>query len=160
MKKFLSLLLAVPMLAMLASCDDDDTKDIPDVNISIEYTGGSLSDGTMYVVQGDELDITALKVTPAAGTGQATLANVTYFLDGYPFFATGISPWGVTIDTSDIAVGSHTLSVRAQILQVDKSLGFGIFNYPIDVVSSSSDLPSDSGSGSDTPAQTISETAE
>ncbi len=42
MKKFLSLFLALPMLAFVASCDDDDSK-VPDVSVSIEYSGGTLS---------------------------------------------------------------------------------------------------------------------
>ena len=72
MKKFLSLFLALPMLAFVASCDDDDSK-VPDVSVSIEYSGGTLTDGVLTVVEGDTLKIEGLKVTPAPGTGEAVL---------------------------------------------------------------------------------------
>lgn len=161
MKKFLSLFLAIPMLAMLASCDDDDNENkIPDVSVSIEYSNATMVDGVLTVEQGTDLVIDALKVTPAPGTGDATLGNTFFYLDGVPFFATGVAPFGCTVPTSDLAEGEHVLNVRTQILQVGKSLAFGAFRYTLNVVPATSD-PSDpdsgSNSGSDTPALVITE---
>ena len=159
MKKFFSLLLAVPMLAMLASCDDDNSNDLPDVSVSIEYSGASMQDGILTIEQGDTLTIDALKVTPAEGTKEAALGNVVYYLDGYPFFATGIAPHGCKILTSNLSEGDHTLSVHAQILQVDRPMGYGLFRYTMKVVAPSEDngTPTTPDSGTDTPATTISD---
>ncbi|MBD5251627.1 MAG: hypothetical protein HDR97_05925 [Bacteroides sp.] len=165
MKKFLSLFLAIPMLAMMASCDDDNEKNIPDVSVSIEYSGGEMVDGVLTVEQGTDLVIDALKVTPAPGTGEATLGNTVFYLNGLPFFATGVAPHSCVISTTDLPLGDYTLSVHAQIYQVDKSIGFGTFRYTMRVVAPTTD-PSDpdsgtdsgSGSGSDTPALVITDT--
>ncbi|MCI9172100.1 hypothetical protein [uncultured Duncaniella sp.] len=156
MKKFLYLLLALPMFASMAACDDDDNN-IPDVSVSIEYSGGTLNDGVLTVVQGDTLKIEGLKVTPAPNTGKAMLGQTTYFFDGRPFFTTAIAPFGVDIVTDDLAVGNHTLSVNSQIFQEGKSIGWGVFSYKLDIVEAPEDQPGDTGGGTDTPEQTITE---
>ena len=159
MKKFFYLLLALPLFASLAACDDDE-KSIPDVNVSIEYSGATLNDGVLYVVKGDTLKIEALNVTPAPGTGKAMLGQTTYAWDGRSFFTTGIAPFGVNIVTDDMAEGPHTLSVKSQIFQVDKSLGWGIFNYKVEVVAAPEDQPGDVGAGNVVPETTISQSAD
>lgn len=156
MKKIFSLLLAVPMLAMLASCDDDNANDLPDVSVSIEYSGASMEDGVLTIEQGQTLTIDALKVTPAEGTKEAVLGNVVYYLDGFPIFATGIAPHGCSISTENLSEGEHTLSVHAQIFQLDRPMGYGLFRYTMNVVAPSGDSGTNTpGSGSDTPATTI-----
>lgn len=158
MKKLLSMLFVLPLIALMVSCDDDD-KNIPDVSLSIDYSGATLNDGVLYVVQGDTLSIDSLIITPAPGTGKAIFGNVTYSVDGIPFYRVGISPWDVSIITDNMSLGTHTLGVSAQIFQVDKSVGFGIFTYKFEVVASPDDQPDDTGSGSDTPQAMISETS-
>lgn len=148
------------MLAMFTACDDDDDKNIPDVSLSIQYSGGTLEDNTLYVVEGDVLTIDALNVTPAPGTGKAVLGNTTYFMDGVPFYVTGVAPYSVSIDTSDLAVGPHTLGVHAQIFQIDKSIGWGIFTYKLQIVESTDDQPDDTGGGTDVAPATITESAD
>lgn len=156
MKKIFSLLLAVPMLAMLASCDDDNSNDLPDVSVSIEYSGATMEDGVLTIPQGQTLTIDALKVTPAEGTPEAALGNVVYYLDGFPIFATGIAPHGCSISTENLSEGTHTLSVHAQVLQVDRPMGYGLFRYTMQVVAPSEDNGGTTpDSGTDTPATTI-----
>ncbi len=159
MKKFLSLFLALPMLAFVASCDDDDSK-VPDVSVSIEYSGGTLTDGVLTVVEGDTLKIEGLKVTPAPGTGEAVLGVTTYFLDNIPFLTTSISPFAVDIDTEGMKEGTHYLRVNTQIFQVNKSIGWGIFQYKLNIVASPDDQPGDTGGGTDTPEQTITDSVD
>ena len=158
MKKFFSLLLAVPMLAMLASCDDDNSNDLPDVSVSIEYSGASMEDGVLTIPQGQTLTIDALKVIPAEGTQEAALGNVVYYLDGFPIYATGIAPHGCEISTENLSEGAHILSVHAQILQVGRPMGYGLFRYTMQVVAPSEDNGTTPG-GSDTPATTINDSA-
>ena len=75
MKRFLYLLLALPLLGFIAtSCSDDD--DLPDVTLSMDYSGATLTDGVFTVEQGDTLKINALKVIPAEGTKPATLGQI------------------------------------------------------------------------------------
>ncbi len=159
MKKLLSLFLAIPMLAVLASCDDDNANDIPDVSVSIEYSGATMEDGVLTIEQGQTLTIDALKVTPAEGTKEAALGNVVYYLDGFPIFATGIAPHGCEISTANLSEGEHILSVHAQILQVGRPMGYGLFRYTMNVVAPSGDDNNTTtpGSGSDTPTLSISD---
>lgn len=161
MKKLFYLLLALPLMSLLSACDDDDNK-IPDVSISIDYDASTatLTDGTFYVVKGETFKINGLVVTPAPGTGKAVLGNTTYFLDGLPFYTTGIAPFGVEIGTSDIEEGLHTLSVNTQIYQVDKSLGWGVFEYKLAIVAAPEDQPGDEGGGTDVPDATISDSVD
>ncbi|MDE6371660.1 MAG: hypothetical protein K2K92_09250 [Duncaniella sp.] len=148
MKKFLYLLMALPMLIMTTACsDDDDTDRIPQISVTVDYEGGTLNDGTFYVEQGETLDITALVVTPAEGTGKATLGQTTYYMDGVPFYTTPIEPWGCTIPTENLSVGKHILSVKAQVFQIDKSIGWTIFEYPLVVEEPQATLPDDQGAG-------------
>lgn len=156
MKKFYSLLLVLPLLAILWSCDDDD-KSIPEVSLTIEYSGGTLNDGTLYVVKGETLKIDALIVKPAPGTGNAVLGQTTYFWDGTPFYTTGVAPFSVEIDTTDMTEGNHTLSVNSRIFQEGKSLGWGIFRYKVVIVSAPEDQPGDEGGGTDIPDATFSD---
>jgi len=156
MKKFYFLLLALPLLALLSACDDDD-KSIPEVSLSIKYSGGTLNDGTLYVVAGETLKIEALIVKPAPGTGNAALGQTTYFWDGKPFYTTGVAPFSVDIDTSEMSEGDHKLSVNTQIFQEGKSLGWGIFRYKVVVVAAPEDQPGDEGGGTDVPDATFSE---
>lgn len=159
MKKLYYLLLALPLLALLSACDDDD-KSLPEVSLSIEYSGGTLNDGKLYVVQGEPLKIDALIVKPDPGTGKAALGQTTYFWDGYPFYTTGLVPFAVVIDTSDMAEGEHTLTVNTQIFQEGKSLGWGIFQYKVVIVAAPEDQPGDEGGGTDAPDATISDSVD
>ena len=57
MKKILyALLLALPFA--LSSCSNDD--ELPEVNISVDYSGATEVDGVYYVIEGEELMARAL----------------------------------------------------------------------------------------------------
>ena len=147
MKKFFYLLLALPLFASLAACDDDG-KNIPDVSISLEYSGATLNDGALYVVKGETLAIEGINVTPAPGTGKATLGQTTYLWDGVPFY------------TTDMSEGPHTLTINAQIFQIDKSTGWGVFQYKVVIVPDTDNQPDDEGGGTDVPETTIAESVD
>lgn len=134
MKKFLYFLLALPLLAFVASCSDDD-KDLPQVSISVDYTGAVEEDGVLVVTQGQPFTIDAIKATSLNGK-KTTLGNTTYYLDGEPFYATGVAPFGCEIDTDLLPVGDHVLSFYTQVFQVDKEVGFSLYGLKIKVVPS------------------------
>ena len=55
MKKLLFLLLALPLLGLAVSCDDDDN--LPKVDITFSYTNGTVVGSQVYVVKPDTLYI-------------------------------------------------------------------------------------------------------
>lgn len=158
MKKFLYLLLVMPFLCALSACDDDDN--IPQVNLSIDYKGATLQDGVLYVVQGEPLEITALRAIPDEGTKAATISSATYYWDGIPAERIFASPFPVTVNTTDMEVGRHTLGVYANVLQVDKSIGFAAADFPVVIVASSDELPGDAGGGTINPDTRMTRTEE
>lgn len=146
MKKFFYLLL-LPLLAVMVTACDDDDKDLPDVTLSIEYSGATEQDGVLTIEQGQVLTIDALKVTPAEGTKQATLGQTIYYLDGIPFYSTVVVPFATEINTTDMEIGEHTLGVRTTVYQVDKEIGFALAQFDFMVTEpTTSDTPDD-GSG-------------
>ncbi len=150
MKKLFYLFL--PLLAiMVTSCDNDD-KDLPNVTLSIEYSGATEQDGVLSIEQGQTLTIDALTVTPAEGTKQATLGQTIYYLDGVPFFSTVTVPFATEINTTNLELGSHTLAVRTTVYQVGKEIGFALaqFNFVV-TESTSDDTSDDSTTGTLTP---------
>lgn len=155
MKRILYLLLVLPLLGLVSSCSDD--KDLPQVSLSIDYTGATEADGSLYVVQGDTLNITALRAIPAEGTKTATLGVVAYFWDGIPQGRTALSPFPISINTTDMEIGKHYLGVNATVLQVDKEVGFAIAQFPVTVVASQSDMPGEEDGGTINPDTRISD---
>ncbi len=140
MKKFLYLLLVLPLLGVFTSCDDDD-KDLPNVSLAIDYSGGTEENGVVNVVQGNTLEINALKAIPAEGTKEATLTNVVYFLDGVPVGRTDIMPFAININTTELEVGEHYLGVQATVLQVGKSVGFAVARFKFNVLPNDTQEP-------------------
>lgn len=70
-----------------------------------------LQDGVLYVVQGEPLEITALRAIPDEGTKAATISSATYYWDGIPAERIFASPFPVTVNTTDMEVGRHTRSL-------------------------------------------------
>lgn len=152
MKKFLYLLLLPLMALAVTSCDNDD-KDLPNIKLSIEYSGATEADGDLFVEQGQTFNVDALIVTPNEGTKKATLGQTIYYLDGVPFYSTVVDPFAVEINTTGLDLGEHTLGVRTTVYQVDKEIGFALatFKFMVTQPTSGDDNSSDEGSGILTP---------
>lgn len=148
MKLFLYLLLALPLLGIFAASCSDDDKDLPNVTLSMEYSGATYADGVFTVEQGDTLSIDALKVIPAEGTKEATLGPVTYYLDNLLLGTTPVEPFAIAIPTDNLPVGKYVLQASANIFQVGKSVGFGVFAYKINVIENQNTGDDDSGNNS------------
>lgn len=124
----------LPVMALaFSSCDNDD-KNLPDVNLSIEYSGATEADGDLFVEQGQTFNVDALIVTPAEGTKKATLGQTIYYLDGVPFYSTVVDPFAVEINTTGLDLGEHSLGVRTTVYQVDKEIGFALATFKFMVV--------------------------
>lgn len=154
MKRILYLLLMIPLLGFIvSSCDDD--KDLPQVSLALDYEGGTEQDGTIYVVQGDTLEITGLRAIPAEGTKAATVTNVRYSFDGVPIGAYPVSPFEFGIPTADLKLGKHSIGVVATVLQVDKEIGFAVTQFPVEIVADDTQQPGEGDSGTITPETRI-----
>ncbi len=147
MKRFLYLLLLLPLLAGVSSCSDDDDNDIPQVNLSLNYSGATVEDDVFYVVSGDPFVINSLTAVPVEGTKAAVVSAATYYWDGQPFYYTPVSPFTVSIDTEMLRPGRHTLGIYANILQVGKPAGFAVADFPVMIVERPEEQPGDQASG-------------
>lgn len=144
MKKFLYLLLVLPLVTLLAACsDDDNSKDLPEVSMNLQYSGAVMDNHQLYAVKGDTITIQNVSVTPLPGTKKATLGEVTYAFDGLPFFRSIVTPYTAQIVTNNLPVGKYSFTVVATVFQVDKEIAFATFTYPVNIVATASELPGD-----------------
>lgn len=137
MKKLLYLLLLLP-LGFLASCDSDN--DLPDVDITVTFDNVVEGEDAIYVVKGDTLKIESV-TCKGNDNKQAMVNEVTYVLDGFPLGTSIIAPYGATIATDNFSAGKFLLGLRMNVLQVDKSLAFGVISFGFKVVDSADELP-------------------
>lgn len=139
MKKYLLYLLVVPLLATLVSCDSDD--DFPPVDITVSIDGAVRQGNTLYVVQGDVLDIAAINMKDNTSKG-AVIGSATYFWDYYRVAGTITKPYSFSLDTSNVALGRHLLQIEVSIYAVDYAPCLGYIGYDVVVVESSDQIPS------------------
>lgn len=129
---FLALALVAMLPLIFTSCSNDD--DLPEVNLAVAFSGASENDGTLYVMQGDNLVIDGLTVTPVSGSKKATLGATAYYWD-YQFLGTSImEPFGLSINTERLPVGKYLLQINTTVFQVDKSVGIAYISLPVVVV--------------------------
>lgn len=129
---FLALALVAVLPLIFTSCSNDD--DLPEVDLSVAFSGASEQDGILYVVQGDDLVIEGLYVTPVAGTKKATLGATAYYWD-YQFIGTSMmEPFGMSFNTARLPVGDYLLQINTTVFQVDKSVGIAYITFPVKVV--------------------------
>lgn len=139
------------MLALgFASCSDDD--DLPMVDVNTTYTGATMVDGTLYVVQDQAFEITSVVATPVREGAKVGISSVEYGLDGWVVGVTNVSPFGVTFDAGTFAVGKHLLSMRMGILEEGCSPAVGYYATDFVVVESADEIPTPS---EETPQGTI-----
>ena len=162
MKKLLYLLLMLP-LAFFASCSDDD--DLPQVDLTLTLSGVTQYDGSFYAVKVQPSDtdteatltdnedgkdddtlpegvITIDSFTAQSLTNKnASVANAAFYIDGLYIAPSFNTSYVCAITTANLPVGTHSLSVVANVLQVDKSIANAALNYTLKVVASADDLP-------------------
>lgn len=144
MKKFISLLLAIPMLAFI-SCDDDDK--LPKLDMDVQVENATNIDGTLYVIQGDTLIIKSISVSSPDATNGIALGGVTYILNYEPIFFSPEAPYSISIDTNGWAVGTRLLQIQTNVYAVDYSPMYAWMTFPLKIVASEEDIPSDTPEG-------------
>lgn len=138
MKKLLYLLLMLPA-ALFTSCQKDEVKPF---DLTLTVSGVTQENGKFYAVAGEDVTITNLSVTPL-GDKATEVANVMFFVDGRPIINL---PWEAnpfTFSTSTLIPGNHTIDVTGNLLQVDSSIKDFAVSYPLVIVDSEENLPSD-----------------
>lgn len=143
MKKFIfSLILALPFM-MFVSCSADSDSLEPDtaltVDNTVEISGVTLLNDTIYTVAGNTIEINGMSVKTVSAQS-ATLHSALYFLDGN-VIASKNRAAAPSIATNDSNVGKHTISVAATLRRSDDSLTGVAVNLPLVVVKDASRLP-------------------
>lgn len=138
MKKLALLLLPALMFAF-TSCSDDD--DLPQVSIDTTYTGATMVDGTLYVVQDQEFAITSVVATPLRDGKKAGITAVDYLLDGWNIGYTAVSPFAITFDAGTFTLGKHLLSMSMIIAEEGCSLATGYYATDMVVVATADEIP-------------------
>ena len=139
MKKFLYLLFALPML-MLSACHDDDN--VPNVDLDIQFSGVTVKDNVIYVVQGEPITVESVSLVNHTDK-KGTLGVVTYFWDYFRVGSQVVSPYTATFETTGDPVGNHVLSLDCGIYVEDYPVCFGVAQFKVKVVASADELPAD-----------------
>lgn len=139
MKKLFYLLFLLP-IAMFSSCSNDDELANVDLTLTLDGVTQTEENGIFYTVEGNDITIEGVDVKSLSGK-DAILVNVIYYFQGYPLIGNPANPFLGTFSTEDLEPGTYNLSLRAEVLEVDKSITSIATNYPIVVVKSSEDLP-------------------
>ena len=141
MKKLFYLLYLLP-LAFFASCSNDD--DLANVDLTLTLSGVTQieENGAFYTVAGNDITVDGVSVKSLTGK-DATIVNVRYFFQGVPlpFLTNPDDPMLGTFSTEGIEAGNYTLSLTAQVLQVDKTITNVAANYRVVIVENAEDLP-------------------
>lgn len=158
MKKYLYfLLLLIPAFA-LVSCDDD--KDLPDVDFDFTFENAIDVDGTLYVVQGETMEVTSIQVINNEPDKRAMITAANYYWDYYFLGSTVQPPYAFEIDVdAETPLGDHLLEVEAPLYAVDKAPAVAVVAFKVKVVASPEDIP-EAGTATTRISPSISSTAD
>lgn len=140
MKNVLKLtLIAFTMAIGFTACSDDD--DLPQVSTNITYSGATMVDGTLYVVQTDTFRINSVTATPMRKGKQASITYVTYGADGWVVGVTNTAPFTVTFNPETLAIGKHLFTMTMGIIETGCTPATGYHAMQMLVVANSADIP-------------------
>ncbi len=141
MKKYLTLLLLLlPAMALVSSCSDES--DLPDVDFNVNFENAPSIDNTLYVVQGDQFEITSIDVINNQGGKNAMITNASYFWD-FQYIGSSIEPpYGFKITVSpEASLGKHILQIECPLFAEDKEPATAVVSFTVNVVASADDIP-------------------
>lgn len=152
MKKILYLLLALPFVGLTA-CNNDE--ELPNVTLQIETEGATEVDNVYYVIQGDVFEITSLTAVPVRQGAKASVANVFYTLDGRPYGASPIAPFGQKFDTTNLVTGTHKIGATMNVFEEGCTPAEAWMGFELVVVSNEDEIPFNPDQGTTTQGNTI-----
>lgn len=142
MKKFILFLLALPVMAFVATSCNDDDDNLPQVDINFSYQNAVVSANEVYVVQPDTFVVESINVTASRPNHVATCVGpVNYWLDGNAIGSTFVAPFGVRIPTEVLSLGRHTLTVNMGIAEEGSALATAVSKITFNVVADEADIP-------------------
>ncbi len=140
MKRFLYLFVCALPLFFVAACDDE--RDLPNVDFTMNISGGEFVNGQIYVVTDTTLVVESVGVVNNEQGKKAIITDASYFWNSRFIGRSVIAPYGINIDIpSNMPVGKYRLQVNAPIYAVDKSPAYGCVLYTVNVVASADDIP-------------------
>lgn len=146
MKKLFYFLMALPLALSFTSCDDDDDK-LPDVSLSINLEGVQKADNIYYAVQGDTITLQSIELINNTDK-RGTLGTYAVYWDGIPMYRTNIYTDPLCIIDTNVApfglLGTHRLTIAADIAVEDYPLCIGAAEYRVKIVKSSDEIPDNS----------------
>ncbi len=124
----------------LNACNDDN--DLPNVDFSLEVSGGVCANDTIYAVAGKTLAIKGIKVDNNESGKGVGIPYADYFLD-YRFIARSVvSPYGINIPIAETPVlENHYLEIYAPVYAEGKSPAYAVLYFTVKIVASEDDLP-------------------
>lgn len=143
MKKYLLFLLAIlPLAVFTSSCSDEN--DLPDVDFNITLDGAAQHEGVLYVVQGQDFGVASVEVENREAGKAAGISVAEYYWDYIFQGATVTAPYTYMFSTNEeTPVGNHVLEMATTVFAVDKTIARAIVSFPVKIVASAEDIPSD-----------------
>ena len=152
MKNVVHLLLCVMSVLTFTSCENDI--DLPDVDFELEISSGIIVDGKIYSVVGDTLSIDAIKVINREHGKNAGIGYADYYWNTRLIGRSVCSPFGFKIVMrKNMTEQMHQLGIYAPVYAVDKDAAFAYLVYPVYVVNSAEDLPTNGAKSVKSPGE-------
>ena len=142
MKRILFLLLALPMLVVMVSCDHTD-----DVNVTFSMDFGpdvTVVNGKAYVVSTGTFKIKGIGVRPVNTKHSAAITQVAYWINGLPVYPiTNVAPFGMSIAAENLAEGINTVTMDMTVIETDCPISTAVAQIDVVVVPTAEDIPSE-----------------
>ncbi len=144
MKKILSLLFLLPLIALVSACHDDDGSSLPDVTFNLDVANPVATDGVIYVVQGNDFTVNSLSVTNQEQGKGAGITAASYYWD-YDFLGTTtMPPFSMKINIGEnVELGEHLFEVQCPVFALDKEPAQAYLQYTVMVVASEDEIPAE-----------------
>lgn len=140
MKKIFALIMPVIAMFALTSCHDDD--DLPDVAFNVQIENAVRADGKVYVVQGQDFEVSAITVENHEAGKRAMITNANFYWDSYYIGSAVQPPFGFEISVEpETPVGRHTLDIECPLYAEGKEPATALVYFTVEVVASADDLP-------------------
>lgn len=136
---FLLLAVLLPSVAF-TSCDDENS--FPDVDFSVTFDNAVYSNGILYVVEGEQFDITSIDVTNREAGKNAAITAANYYWD-FEYIGSSVRPpYNFSIKLSPgTTAGRHNLQIECPVIAADKTPATATVVLDVLVVPSSNDMP-------------------
>ncbi len=142
MKKFFLMLLAIPILLLMSSCEHSDDVN---VNFSVDFGPGvTVVDGKAYVVKSETFEIAAVHVTPVNTNHAAAITQISYWINGLPLVPTvNVAPFGIQIPAENMREGTNSITLDMTVIETDCPISNAVVQIPVVVVDNAEDIPTD-----------------